>query len=115
MKSIYDLIVERFEKGMNIPLIERGNDVYLGTSKTYFRGKKRDLDAIQYEIGVNGQKKKVTRNFIELTYKYMDKNKFPDRSWYENNIDELIKFEYKTRPCNYSVAQGLIKVALKSN
>lgn len=113
MKSIYDLIVQRFENGMDIPLIEGGTDIYLGATKTYFRGKKRDLDAIQYEIGVNGEKKKVTKHFIELTYKQMDKDNFPDRSWYENNIDDLIRFEYETRPCNYSVTQGLIKVVLK--
>ena len=114
MKSIYDLIVETYKYGMEIPLIEGGNDVYLNPTKTYFRGKQNDLDAIQYEIGENGEKKKVTRQFIELTYKYyIDKSKFPDRNWYENNNNGLIRFEYETRRCNYSVTQGLIKVVLK--
>lgn len=114
MKNIYDLIVETFEHGMEIPLIEGGNDIYLSPTKTYFRGKQKDLDAIQYEIGENGEKKKVTRQFIEFTHMYyMDEGKFPDRSWYKNNTNKLIRFEYETRRCNYSVTQGLIKVALK--
>ena len=118
MDSIYEAIIETFKRGMEIPLIEGGFDVYLESSQTYFRDNPDVVyDAIHYELGKNGSKKRVTRHFIELTYKYYINNsfKFPNRNWYKNHPNELMKFEQETRGCNFSVTRGLIEIVLKNN
>lgn len=114
MESIYDLIIETYTEGMHIPLIKRGKYyTFIEVSTT----KINDIfynRAIHYRISKENTKK-ITSVFIELTYRYYVENKsvFPNRNWYK--IHPELKDEYKSRPCNYSVAQGLIKVAIKNN
>lgn len=112
--NIYDLIVETFKKGMHIPLIRRGKYyTFIEISTTVVNNITYD-NAIHYRISkVNT--KKITKLFIELTYEYYFKsadNSFPSRKWYESH--EILKYEYKSRPCNYSVVQGLIYTAIKN-
>ena len=108
MKNIYDLIVEKFEHGMDIPLIRNGKYyTFIEVSTTSVNGVFYDR-AIHYRIS-DVNTKRITALFIELTYEYYIEHKsiFPSRKWYESH--EILKYEYKSRPCNYSVVQGLIK------
>lgn len=70
-------------------------------------------NAILFEISPNNRKR-ITSAFIELTYKYYSENNncFPNRDWYKNH--DVLKHEYKSRPCNYAVAQGLINEIVKT-
>ena len=107
MKKIYDLIIQKFRKGMEIPLIRNGRYyTFIETSTTNVDRVFYDR-AIHYRIN-NINTKKITALFIELTYEYyiQNQNIYPSRNWYETH--EILKYEYKSRPCNYSVAQGLI-------
>lgn len=105
--TIYDLIVERFEHGMHIPLIRDGRFyVYIGVSSTIVINVLHQ-DAIHYKISEISSKR-ITRQFIELTYKYLlEKGVYPDRNWYVNH--PILYLEFKSRPCNKSVARGLIE------
>lgn len=115
MKNIYDLIVETFKEGMNIPLIREGKYyTFIEISTTVINKIKYD-NAIHYRISEMNTKK-ITKVFIELTYEYYinsSNNSFPNRSWYESH--KLLKYEYKSRPCNYSVVKGLINTVLENN
>mgnify|MGYP005850281703 CR=1 FL=1 len=111
MEKIYDLVIRKFIKEMEIPLIRNGKYyTFIETSTTNVNGIFYDR-AIYYRIS-NINAKKITALFIELTYEYyvQHKNTYPSRNWYEAH--EILKYEYKSRPCNYSVAQGLINTVL---
>ena len=112
MENIYKLIIETFGQGMEIPLIRREKSyIFIGTSTTIVNKIFYDR-AIHYRIS-NVNSKKITALFIDLTYEYYihNNNNFPSRDWYEAH--EILKHEYKSRPCNYSVVQGLINLVLK--
>jgi hypothetical protein len=109
--NIYDEITKKFKKGDKIPLLTNEKfDIYIETTSTKVNGIFYEK-AILFEISATN-KKCVTSKFIELTYDYFIKNNycFPNRDWYRNH--DLLKHEDKSRPCNYSVVQGLIKVTL---
>jgi hypothetical protein len=109
--NIYDEITKKFKNGDKIPLLTKGRfDTYIGTTSTKVYGILYEK-AILFEISAIN-KKCITSKFIELTYDYFIKNNytFPTRDWYRNH--DLLKHENKSRPCNYSVVQGLIKVTL---
>lgn len=40
METIYDLIIQKFFKGMSIPLIEEGNNIYLDSQRLILEVKK---------------------------------------------------------------------------
>lgn len=111
MKNIYDLIVEIYKEGMKISLM-RKDDFY-----TYIKTSNTKINGIVYERAIHyriskANTKRISHLFIESTYNYYknNNNTFPIRKWYETH--EILKYEYKARPCNYSVAQSLIKKAL---
>lgn len=109
--EIYNSVITTFKKGDKIPLLTNGKfDIYIGTTSTKINGELYDK-AILFEISETN-KKRITSEFIELTYQYYIENNncFPNRDWYKNH--ELLQHEYKSRPCNYSVAQGLINEIL---
>lgn len=111
--EIYNSVITTFKKGDKIPLLTDVKfDIYIGTTSTKVNGIFYEK-AILYEISVTN-KKCITSKFIELTYDYFIKNNycFPNRDWYRNH--DLLKHEDKSRPCNYSVVQGLIKVTLNT-
>ena len=112
MMEIYNSVATTFNKGDKIPLISKEKfDVYIETTSTKVNGIFYEK-AILYEISVTN-KKCITSKFIELTYNYYlnNNNSFPNRDWYSNH--KILKHEYKSRPCNYAVVQGLIAVTLK--
>ena len=111
MEDIYESIVETFNEGMHIPLIRDGKYyTFIGTEVTTVNGVDH-VDAIHYRISATNTKR-ITHQFIELTYKFYqdNNNEFPNVDWYINH--ELLKYEYKSRPCNKSVARGLISKVL---
>lgn len=109
MNNIYDLIVETFREGMHIPLIRDGRFyIYIGIVNT--RVNNVLFNAIEYKISEHNSKK-ITRQFIELTYEYLlQTNDYPDRNWYINH--PILCLEFKSRPCNKSVAKGLIETVI---
>lgn len=112
--EIYKSIIDTFKNGDKIPLITKGKfDTYIETTSTKVNGVFYEK-AILYKISATN-KKSITSKFIELTYEYFINNNycFPNRYWYKNH--DLLKYEDKSRPCNYSIVQGLIKVTLKTN
>ena len=110
MENIYNLIIETFEEGMHIPLIRNGRFyIYKDVATTRINNILFD-DAIEYEISEHNSKR-ITRQFIQLTYEYLlQTNGYPDRNWYNNN--PLLNLEFKSRPCNKSVARGLIETVI---
>lgn len=110
MKNIYDLIVETFKHGMHIPLTRDSRFyIYIGVADTKINNIPFE-HAIQYKISKQNSKR-ITRQFIELTYQYFLKyNDYPDSNWYTNSPE--LYLEYKSRPCNKSVAKGLIKAVI---
>ena len=111
--NIYDEIIKKFKNGDKIPLLTNGKfDIYIETTSTKVNGIFYEK-AILFEISVTN-KKRITSEFIELTYQYYIKNNkcFPNRDWYINHND--LNYEYKSRPCNYAVAQGLINQTLNT-
>ena len=110
--TIYNLIIKNFKEGDKIPLLTSNlSDVYLGTSPTKVNGQLHE-NAILFKISET-IKKRITSEFIELTYQYFEENNksFPNREWYKTH--EKLSYEYNSRPCNYSVVQGLIMEAIK--
>ncbi len=110
--NIYKSIIENFKEGNKIPLLTRNlSDIYLGTSSTIVNGQFYE-NAILFKISETNIKR-ITSEFIELTYQYFEENNksFPNREWYKTH--EKLSYEYKSRPCNYSVAQGLINAILE--
>lgn len=109
--EIYNSVITTFKKGDKIPLLTNGKfDTYIGITSTKVNGILYEK-AVLYKISTTN-KKCITSKFIELTYHYyLENNKcFPNRDWYRNHKD--LKHEYKSRPCNYSVVQGLINITL---
>jgi hypothetical protein len=104
--NIFDLIIESFEEGMNIPLIRNGKFyIYIGVNVT--RINNISFNSIQYKISEHNSKR-ITRQFIELTYEYLlQNNNYPNRNWYVNH--PTLYLELKSRPCNKTVARGLIE------
>lgn len=113
MEDIYESIVETFNEGMHIPLILNGNfNVYIGISNTTINGVLFP-NAIHYRISDNSTKR-ITSQFIELTYQYFLQNDdYPNRNWYLEHPE--LNYEYASRKCNYSVAQGLINTVIENN
>lgn len=110
--DIYKLIIKNFNDQDKIPLLTQNKyDIYLCTSSTKVNGQFHK-EAISFEISKTN-KKRITSQFIQLTYKYYEENKksFPKREWYRTHKE--LSNEYKSRPCNYAVAQGLINETLK--
>lgn len=104
MGDIFDEIITIFKKNDLIPL-KRLNHFYkyIGKSTTKINGE--EFQSITYGISSTNQKR-VTRKLIEETYKYYKTHEeFPDINWYRREFP----FEIKSRPCNKSVAKGLIK------
>jgi len=114
MKDIYNLVIKTFTRGSKIPLLRNEKyDTFIEVTTTKINGVFH-RKAIQYGIS-DLNKKKITSEFIELTFEYFVKNNksFPKREWYKNHCK--LKHEYKSRPCNYSIVQGLILVTLNLN
>lgn len=112
MVEIYNSVITTFNKGDRIPLLTNKKfDIYIESTSTTINGILYEK-AILFKIS-SSNKKRITSKFIELTYDYFinNNNCFPSREWYRNH--NLLKHEYKSRPCNYSVVQGLIKLTLK--
>jgi len=110
--DIYKLIIKSFNNHDQIPLLTKNKyDIYLGTSSTRVNGQFYK-DAILFEISAVN-KKRITSEFIQMTYQYyLENNKcFPNREWYSAHKD--LSNEYKSRPCNYADAKGLINETLK--
>ena len=107
--NIYDLIIETFQEEMHIPLLRNGRFyIYIGVALT--RINNIPFNAIQYKIS-DYNSKRISRNFIELTYEYLlQNNGYPDRNWYINH--PILYLEFKSRPCNKSVARGLIETVI---
>ena len=105
--NIYDMIIETFKEGMHIPLIRNGKFyIYIGISNTTINGVFFP-NAIHYKISDNSTKR-ITSQFIELTYQYLlQNNDYPNRNWYINH--PILNLEFNSRPCNKSVARGLIE------
>ena len=105
--NIYDLIIETFKEGMRIPLIRDGRFyIYIGVTATRINNIHFEY-AISYKISKQNSKR-ITRQFIELTYQYfLEHGDYPNREWYANNPE--LNLEFKSRPCNKSVARGLIE------
>ena len=104
MENIFDKIISLFKENDSIPL-ERPNHFYryIGKSTTKINGE--EFQSITCKISTTNQKR-VTRKLIEKTYEYYIIHKeFPDINWYRRELP----FEIKSRPCNKSVAKGLIK------
>lgn len=111
--NIYNEITNKFENGDKIPLLTKGKShTYIGITSTKVNGENFE-NAILFEISVTN-KKRITSEFIQLSYDYYKNNNncFPNRDWYKNH--DLLKHEYKSRPCNYAVVQGLINEILKT-
>jgi hypothetical protein len=111
--NIFNEITNKFKNGDKIHLLTKGKfDTYIETTSTKVNGIFYEK-AILYEISKTN-KKCITSKFIELTYDYFINNnyRFPDRDWYKNH--ELLKYEDKSRPCNYSIVQGLINEILQN-
>jgi len=109
--NIFNEITNKFKNGDKIPLLTKGRfDTYIDVTSTRVNGILNE-NAIQFKISETN-KKRITSKFIELTYDYYinNKNCFPNRDWYENH--DSLQHEYKARPCNYAVAQGLINSIL---
>ena len=97
--NIYNEVTKKFKREDKIPLLTKGkSDTYIGTTSTKVNGKNFE-NAILFEISATN-KKRITSEFIQLTYDYyIDNNyNFPNREWYKNH--DLLKHEYKSRPCN---------------
>lgn len=110
--DIYRLITKNFKNQDKIPLLTKDNyDTYLGTTTTRVNGQFYE-NAVEFEIS-DTNRKRITSVFIELTYEYYIKNnkRFPNREWYKTHKE--LSSEYQSRPCNYSVARGLINETLK--
>jgi hypothetical protein len=103
MENIFEIVINHFKENDLIPL-ERQNHFYkyIESSKTKINGE--EFQSITYEISITNQKR-ITRKLIEETYKYYKTCKeFPDINWYRREF----YLEIKSRPCNKSVAKGLI-------
>lgn len=113
MMNIFNEIKNKFKNGDKIPLLTNGKyDTYIGITSTRVNGEYFE-NAILFEISETN-KKRITSEFIQLTYDYYKNNNdcFPSREWYKNN--NQLSHEYKSRPCNYAVAQGLINELFKN-
>jgi hypothetical protein len=111
--NIYNEVTKKFKREDKIPLLTKGkSDTYIGTTSTKVNGKNFE-NAILFEISATN-KKRITSEFIQLTYDYYKNNNncFPKRDWYR--VHNQLSHEYKSRPCNYAVAQGLIIEILKT-
>lgn len=104
--NIFDLIIETFVNGDNINLIRGGHYEFIGEAETKVNGIPHH-NAIHYRISAT-ETKRITRQFIELTYQfYLENNfEFPNVNWYLDN-NELMH-EYISRRCNKSVARSFI-------
>jgi len=110
MQNIFKLIIIHFKKNDSIKLERRGHFyTYIGISET--RINKVKFPSITYKISTTNQKR-VTKEFIDKTYEFYEiDKKFPDINWYRKEFPS----EIKSRPCNKSVAKGLIETILKLN
>ena len=112
--NIFNEITNKFKNGDKIHLLTKGKfDTYRGITSTKVNGENFE-NAILFEISATN-KKRITSVFIQLTYDYYknSNNCFPSRDWYRNQ--SKLSHEYKSRPCNYAVAQGLINEILQNN
>ena len=108
-ENIFEEILQNIELEVQIPL-SRPNHfyTYLGESVTTIQGKRKN--AIHYRISRNNTKR-ISSQFIESTYRYLiENNNYPNRGWYLNHQE--LGFEFASRPCNKSVAKGLIEMVL---
>ncbi|WP_291102690.1 MULTISPECIES: hypothetical protein [unclassified Flavobacterium] len=109
MVNIFESIITHFKENDIIHLARQGHFyTYIGVSTTKINGK--EFKSITYRISPTNQKR-VTKQLIEETYRYFRiHKKFPDISWYR------IKFpdEIKSRPCNKSVAKGLMTTIIET-
>lgn len=103
MENIFELIITHFRENDLIPLERQGHFYnYIGISTTRINGK--EFQSITYKISTTNQKR-VTKELIEESYRYFKIHKeFPDINWYRREFPD----EIKSRPCNKSVAKGLI-------
>lgn len=111
--NIFNEITNKFSNSDKIPLLTKGKyDTYIETTTTKVNGTFFEK-AILYEISKTNRKS-ITSEFIELTYDFFvnNNNSFPKRDWYKNH--ELLKYEDNSRPCNYSIVQGLINAILQN-
>lgn len=108
MKNIFEIIINHFNENDLIQLRRQNHFyTYVGTSTTRINGKQ--FDSITYKISSTNQKR-ITKEFIEETYKFYKIHKeFPDIDWYRKEFPS----EIKSRPCNKSVAKGLISAVIK--
>jgi hypothetical protein len=108
MENIFEEIIKILKENDRIPLKRKGHFyTYIGISKTKING--IEHDSIAYRISeIN--KKRVSKELIVKAYEYFIKeNEFPEIEWYRQEFP----FEIKSRPCNKSVAKGLIEIVLK--
>ena len=64
-------------------------------------------NAIKYRINQNNTKC-ISLDFLWATYNFfVENNRFPDTQWYMTNG---FMGEIQSRPCNKSVAQGLVAI-----
>ncbi len=108
MENIFESIITYFKENDLIPLERQGHFyTYIGVSTTKINGKK--FKSITYRISPTNQKR-VTKELIEETFRYYKIHKeFPDINWYRREFP----LELLSRPCNKSVAKGLIKTIIE--
>ena len=109
MENIFESIITHYKENDLIPLERQGHSyTYIGVSTTKINGK--EFKSITYKISPTN-KKRVTKKLIEETYKYFKIHKeFPDIGWYRREFPD----EIKSRPCNKSVAKGLIMTIINT-
>lgn len=100
----FDVVINSLLVDPQIPLIRGGYDTFIEASNTRINGM-LIKNAIHYRIS-DTNSKRVTFNLIYSIYDYYQiHGTFPSKNFL------ILKHmhELKSRPCNYSVALGIVK------
>lgn len=99
----FEDVIASLEKNPEIPLIRGGFDTFIGAALTKIKGNLIE-NAIHYRIS-DTNSKRVTFDLIQDIYAYYQiYGSFPSKDILnQSHIHEL-----KSRPCNYSVACGIV-------
>jgi hypothetical protein len=110
MENLLSRINKLFIKDKTISLKRGGPYFYIGEAPTKINGK---VNEVAFEYKISGKnKKRVTLDLIESIYNFFKQN---GRIQERFELNETLKKELKSRPCNYSVAKFIVEQLIKED
>jgi hypothetical protein len=110
MENLKERINILFLKDKKISLERVGPYFYIGEKPTKINSKESQV-AFEYKISEKN-KKRVTLDLIESIYNFFKQN---GRIQERFELNETLKKELKSRPCNYSVAKFIVEQLIKDD